>query len=233
MQQEGLSIDDSTLQSIPKNKPFISLFSGGKDSGLALSMACEVAQPMALIHCMDDERSIHHIQSKETIEQQASSLNIPVVFYNNHWTKWPKLIKLFQHYKQKGAEFVVYGDLFREDNAQLQITLCRSAGLIPCMPLWHIPYEILLNEMETRNITSIITVIKSSHIELHWLGKVFNRYAYENFSNLEIDAFGEYGEFHTTLINADIFKYPLKYQTREDDNGIINLEIINEVSNSE
>ena len=82
-----MPIDDSTLRSIPKIKPFISLFSGGKDSGLALSMACEIAQPMALIHCMEDEQSIHHKQSKEIIGQQASSLNIPLVFHDKHWTK--------------------------------------------------------------------------------------------------------------------------------------------------
>lgn len=121
---------------------------------------------------------------------------------------------------------MVYGDLFREDNAQLKITLCQSAGLIPCMPLWHTPYEILGEQMEERSLTSIITVIKSPYIDLHWLGKAFYRYAYKEFSDLEIDTFGEYGEFHTTLINADIFKYPLNYQTTEENNGIINLEII-------
>jgi len=213
-------IEKEKLRKMPIGEPFICMFSGGKDSGLALSMTINKGKPIALVHYIDEnsKESIFHKQKCEIIEAQATALNLPVVYqYNKWWVKWNKIVKMYMEYKKQGVKYVVFGDLVSEDNAKTQVTLCQSAGLIPCMPLWLLPYEILLDEIKERNIKSIITIINDPLIESKWLGKVFDRQAYECFKELGIDPFGENGEFHTTLVDADCFKSPLNYKIIAND----------------
>ena len=220
-------IGNEKLRHIPQGEPFICMFSGGKDSSLALSMACQFGKAVALIHCMNNEihKSIFHMQSEALVEAQALTMNIPIFYYYKHWTSWVNLVRIYRAYKNQGVKFVVFGDLFREDNAKLQATLCQSAGLIPCMPLWLLPHEKILQEIENRKIISIITVIESSHISNYWLGKVFDRTVYENFTKLDVDPFGEYGEYHTTTVDADIFKTPIKYKLNKINEKQIYLQL--------
>lgn len=42
---------------------------------------------------------------------------------------------------------------------------------------------------------------------------------------LDIDPFGENGEFHTTVVDGKIFKNPLKYSINTTENTSINLSI--------
>jgi hypothetical protein len=47
-------INDQELREFGDNAPFVCLFSGGKDSGLAISIAQDFARPMALIYYIGD-----------------------------------------------------------------------------------------------------------------------------------------------------------------------------------
>ena len=54
MEEEILNYEDEkVLTEIPKNKKGVALYSGGKDSGLALSIACESAEIVAMINCCE------------------------------------------------------------------------------------------------------------------------------------------------------------------------------------
>nr|WP_296461185.1 hypothetical protein [uncultured Acetatifactor sp.] len=214
--------DLNMLRYIPKNAPFVFMYSGGKDSGLALSIALEYGKPVSLLHCLENDESLFHEQKRDVMNAQASQLNIPIRYLEyKWWVRWDKIVKTYIEYKEKGVKYVVFGDLNSEGNMDVQIKLCRSAGVVPCFPLAFLPYDCLLDEIEKRNIESIITTINHSSIESKWLGKTFNREMYHCFEILGIDSFGEGGEFHTTLVNANCFKGPLKYEfTVVDDRKI-------------
>lgn len=225
---EKLHIIKNNIYKIPTNESFVSLFSGGKDSALALSIALETGNAIALIHYLDEDtdESIFHKQKRAIIEAQAKALGIPVIYqYRNWWARWNKLVKLYMDFKKRGVKYVVFGDLDANDNVKNQITLCRSAGLIPCLPLLKSPYDVLLNEIHERGIKCVISAIDSRLVDGSWLGKVFDRKAYEYFTEIGIDPFGENGEYHTTLVDADCFKHPLKYtiSTKKEDSIIIDL----------
>lgn len=202
------------LRNIPVEESFLCMFSGGKDCGLALSMALQNNRAVALIHCVNkDSTSLFHEQFEDVVQTQAAALNIPIIYKNfKWWVRWDKIVKMYKEYKEMGVKYVVFGDLRAEGNVDTQIKLCRSAGLIPCFPLYLLPYDYLINEMEKRNIQSVITTITHPAIGSEWLGRLFDRNAYEHFKEIGIDPFGENGEFHTTLINADFFDEPLKYE---------------------
>ena len=217
------------LRKIPENESFICMFSGGKDCGLALSMALQKGNAVELIHCLnkDNNTSLFHEQKADVVEAQAKALNIPIIYKNyKWWVRWDKIVQMYSKYKEQGIKYVVFGDLRAEGNVNTQIILCKSAGLVPCIPLYFLPYDFLISELEKRNIKSVITTITHPLINSDWLGKIFNRQAYEHFKNLGIDPFGENGEFHTTLINADCFNQPLQYQIIANDGKKIVIKII-------
>lgn len=205
------------LRYLPKGAKFVFMYSGGKDTGLALSMALEQGEAIELIHCVDETNgeSLFHEQQKEVMDEQARLLNVPIRYVSyKWWVRWDKLARLYKAYKKQGVEYVVFGDLNSEGNVDVQIKICQSAGITPCFPLYLIPYEQLMDELESRNIQSIITTINHPAISSRWLGKVFDRKTYKIFSEYGIDSFGEGGEFHTTLIAADCFRREMKYEVK-------------------
>lgn len=208
------------IRCIASGEPFICMFSGGKDCGLALSMALQNGTPAALLHFMNDqnEESMFHKQKTNIIEAQSMALNIPVIFQKyKWWVRWDKISKLYMDFRKQGVKYVVFGDLHIGKASRFQIQLCKSAGLIPCFPLYFLSYDILITEIEKRKIESIITIIDHPSIESKWLGKYFDRKAYDYFSKIDIDPFGEHGEYHTTLINADCFNRLIKYEIMSTD----------------
>ena len=208
-------VEEEKLRSLPENECFVCMFSGGKDSALALALAIKTGNLHELLHCtdMDTQQSVWHLQSLEVVKNQAEAISsrLKIITYSA-WEGRTKLVKLYQHYVTQGVKSIVFGDLYEEKQAKLQVALCLSAGLIPRMPLWRRPFEELLNLLEVHQICSIITCLESEKIDSKWLGKKFDRSMYEYFRKLGIDPFGEQGEFHTTLVNADYFKKPLLYK---------------------
>ena len=220
------------FDNIPKGEKFICLFSSGKDCNLALSIALQTAEAVALLHCVFDNDShepatyLNSEKKDKNIEKQAEVLEIPVDYCIGHWTKWNKLIKIYKKYIEQGVKYIVLGDLKSEISVDYQNKLCKSVGLIPFFPLYQKPYDIIMSEFENRNIEAIISVIRSDKIPNNWLGKIFNRETYDNFKLLNIDPMGENGEFHTTVLNSDCFKRRLNYKILGKDSRQIFIELL-------
>lgn len=203
-------INRENIRDIPANKKFVCLFSGGKDCGLALSLAQKCSEAMLLITCCDTNQSLFHEHDKELVELQAASLGIPVTFVEGHWKESEELIVELGKAKENGADFVLFGDIADEKNANRKIQLCNLVGLRPCMPLWGMPYEHLFTLLVEHEICSLITVTRPAIYDFS--GRIFDKDTYDCFCAMNINPFGEKGEFHSTLINADIFSFPINYK---------------------
>lgn len=202
------NLDD--IRHIPDKKKYVCLFSGGKDSGLALSLAQKHAEAMLLITCCDSNQSLFHQHDKEIVKLQGESLGIPVVFVEGHWKESEQLITELKKSKENGADFVLFGDIADVKNANRKIQLCNSVGLQPCMPLWGMSYDKLILSLIEHDIRSLITITRPGLY--HFSGKIFDKETYEHFLKMGINPFGEQGEFHSTLIDSDIFNFSINYK---------------------
>lgn len=71
----------------------------------------------------------------------------------------------------------------------------------------------LISDLEKFKIETVITTIDlRSGISEDWLGKNFDRNTYNEFKKLNIDPFGENGEFHTFVVNSGLFERKLQYK---------------------
>lgn len=82
-----------------------------------------------------------------------------------------------------------------------------------------------MRNINKHEIISIISRINIEKLDSKWLGVAFNQEVYQEFMKLDIDPFGENGEFHTTVVDGKIFKNPLKYSINTTENTSINLSI--------
>jgi diphthine-ammonia ligase len=205
---------ENSFINMPKGEPFICSFSGGKDSMIALSMACEKGELRGLIHWVDDDskESAFHFQDLSIIKEQAKCMDIPLtITYDLPWRNRLELLKTYQKFAQQGIKSIVFGDIYVEDSVKLQSILCKKAGLIPRYPIWGKSHSQLIEEICNRRIKPIITRINTSMLSKEWLGKTFDKNVYDALCSLGINPFGENGEFHTTVVEANIFKKDMAY----------------------
>ena len=169
-----------------------------------------------LLHCTDDSNnySRNSFQELQVIKHIAKAIDIPIVLYKPNWQN---LIELLKNYKSQGVNYVVFGDVRCESIAKTHIDICKCAGMIPCMPLWMRPYDEVFNEIENEGIKSVITEIRNPLKCKQYLGRIFDRDLYDHFKQVDIDCFGENGEFQSTTIYAKCFKNPfnVKYEIDE------------------
>lgn len=221
------SLVEKSFMEMPQDEPFICSFSGGKDSTIALSMACEKGEAKALIHWSNKEKttSIFHSQDLSIINCQAEHLNLPVIIANyTPWKHRVELLRIYKEFADKGIKSIVFGDIDEIDSAKMQYILCDMAGLIPRYPLWNKTSKELFMEMKFRRIKTVITRVNTAMLSSEWLGHVFDEKVYLTFCQMGIDPFGEKGEFHTTVVDADVFARPINYsimKNKDTENEII------------
>lgn len=204
--------DEEMLKIVPKNKKGVCLYSGGKDSGLALSIAYENSEIVALINCCEKKHPMFHQHNTDLMELQSESLGIPLIYSEGHWKESTEIENILNELKNKGVEFVVFGDICSIKNANRKIKLCEKVGLIPCMPLWNKTYEWLYLEMKKRKLKCLLSSVRPRIKDC--IGKILDDEVYEKFKNTEMNPFGEMGEFHSTLLDLDIFKFPIQYEIK-------------------
>lgn len=215
MKHNNFPISFEELSHVPKDEPFICMFSGGKDCSLALSIMQERNPVKGLLHCVSASKniSLFHLQSHKIVKTQAEAMGLPVnIIDYSALDRWPKLVNTYKQLAEQGIKSILFGDQFLEGHALLQINMCISAGLTPRMPLWHMPQSQIQKELKERKINCIITAIGTPLLSDSWLGKTFDDYAFEHFKSLGIDPLGENGEYHTTLVDADFLKKQLVYR---------------------
>lgn len=213
MQEEILNFEnEDILRTIPEGKSGVCLYSGGKDCGLALSMALEKSNIAALINCCEQEHPMFHQHDKDLMSLQSQALKIPIIYSNGHWKNSANIKEILKKFKQQGVEYILFGDICSTKNANRKLKLCEDISLIPCMPLWNLSYDNIYDEMKKRNLICLLSSVRPKIKE--YLGKIFDDEIYETFKKIGISPLGENGEFHSTLLNLDVFEFQIKYNIK-------------------
>lgn len=194
-------------------KPFITSWSGGKDSALAFYRAVQQGHvPIALFTMFeeDGERSKSHGLKKQILEAQAERMGLPLVIGQADWVGYEEeFIRHLQNFKEQGIEMGVYGDIDLQDHLDWVEKVSKQAELDVLHPLWQEARRSLLEELVEEEFKAVITVVDTARVGEEFLGRAFTRGLIEELEALGIDACGEEGEFHTTLVDGPIFVEPL------------------------
>jgi len=192
---------------------FITSFSGGKDSVLALYKAIKVGEAIGLIAMLEEEgkRSRSHGLPPELLQAQADSIGLPLFTAASSWADYEdNFIRLLVQAKDQGAEVLVTGDLDMPAHGCWHDKVTQIAGLKLGMPLWETNHRDTVEEfIQLGFITMIVTVNVSLGMKEDDLGRVLTLDYVKELEARGIDPCGEGGEFHTTVIDGPIFKKPI------------------------
>jgi uncharacterized protein (TIGR00290 family) len=218
-------------------KKAILLWSGGKDSALALyhvGKSHPGLHVVKLVTCLSqayDRVSMHGVR-RQLIEEQAQALGLPVAFVviphqddatcpmsdatpgttfppNDVYTA-AMLAALAQH-KAEGIEVVVFGDIFLEDLRAFRDRLLAQVGLEGCYPLWGRDSAELYDEFQVLGFQAITVCVDTQRLSEAHCGQ---RLTPGFLASLPegVDPCGERGEYHSFTFDGPPFRRPVSFR---------------------
>jgi diphthine-ammonia ligase len=196
------------------------LFSGGKDSTLAIHLAKKHHEISCLLSMKseNDESYMFHTPNIGITELQAESLDIPLLTGFTAGEKETELSDLKDLIENAvelfGIEGIVTGAVGSVYQASRVQKICAELGLWCFNPLWQFDQIELLEKLVREKYEIIISSIAAYPLDQTWLGRKIDSKAISELKVLQdkfkIHPAGEGGEFESLVLNAPMFKRKIK-----------------------
>jgi diphthine-ammonia ligase len=192
---------------------FAVMFSGGKDSMLALDRAVRagaVAPALLTLYDAASERVRFHGVPLAVMRAQAEALGLP----SRHYPTTPAtfeamFLTALAALRDDGSSGVIFGDIHLADVRAWYEERVRAAGLAHVEPLWGEAPGALVRAAVARGHRALITCVEEVTADPAWLGRVIDERLIAEFEQRGIDPCGERGEYHTLVTDGPLFRYPL------------------------
>ena len=192
------------------------LFSGGKDSNLALQYASEKEEVACLITLISENKESYmfHTPNIDVSALQAEALALPRVAKYTKGEKEKELEDLEDAISQAAKEYriegVVTGAVESVYQAERVQRICHRLGLWCFNPLWKHDQKALLETLLEKGFRVIISGVFAYPLDETWLGKQIDTKMIERLVELQgkygLSPSGEGGEIETTVLDAPLFK---------------------------
>lgn len=192
------------------------LFSGGKDSTLALHYAAEKEEVVCLITLVSQNRESYmfHTPNIDVTTLQAEALGLPQITKKTQGEKEKELSDLEDAIAQAARDYriegVVTGAIESVYQAERVQRICYRLGLWCFNPLWKHDQKALLEELIEKQFRVIISGIFAYPLDEKWLGKQIDTELIDRLVDLQqkygISPSGEGGEIETSVLEAPLFK---------------------------
>jgi diphthine-ammonia ligase len=196
------------------------LFSGGKDSTLALHMAAEKETVACLITVVsaNKESYMFHTPNINVTALQAEALGLPLVSVPTAGRKEEELADLEHAIAEAKSRYdiegVVTGAVESVYQASRVQRICNRLDLWQFNPIWKTDQKKLLETFLQKNFQVIISGVFAYPLDQKWLGKQISSQVIAKLVELQgkygISPSGEGGEIETTVLDAPMFKQKIQ-----------------------
>ena len=196
----------------------VALYSGGKDSSLALLYAVNQSWDVASLITVIPEREdswLFHVPNVEWVAIQAEAMGIPLVKVKARGDGEEELkdLKNFLYSLKRveeDLEGVVSGVVVSDYQRARIDRICEEIGLKSFFPLWHKDPELLLRECLHMGLEVVFVGLFAMGFNSSWLGRRLDERCVEDLKDLNrrygINMVGDGGEFETFVIDGPLFK---------------------------
>ena len=166
--------------------------------------------------------------SFKVIEQQAKALGVPHQFVKITDNRYDDIMGTLERlHKEEGVEAIVTGDIDNVHHRRVWKDACRKLDMKLIMPLWDRPLNLIpgsryrkriMNLELTTGVKAILSCVDQRYFDEKWLGRAIDEKCVEDLKSLVgpagkgIDVSGEPGEYHSTALDAPLFKEASKSQ---------------------
>ncbi len=193
------------------------LFSGGKDSTLALLRAREMGHEpryLATVHSANPESYMYHTPNIGLTVLQSRALGIDLVSKESKGEKEREVEDLKRLLSGLDVEGVVSGAVASRYQKERIERICSELGLESITPLWGEDPESLLKEMLSRGMKIMVTAVCAEGLGPSWLGRILDEDAVLELVDLGrrngIHLTGEGGEFETAVLDCPAFRMRIR-----------------------
>ena len=221
----------SSRSTLASHERYALMWSGGKDSALALMRARSRGLDVTrLLNIYDPatDRVRFHATRRELIQAQADAIGIPVVQYGVTWDGYePAFRALLAGLKAEGFTGVVFGDIHLADVRAWYEDRVRAAGLEHVEPIWGGPPADLVAEFVASGSRAVLTCVQLSKLDESWLGRIIDERFVAQIGATGIDPAGENGEYHSFTYAGPLFRVPVHWRPgpRRDEGDFAQLDL--------
>ena len=192
------------------------LFSGGKDSCLAMQKAMQQHEIACLINVISQNEASYmfHVPNIHIAKMQAQAIGLPLVQKTTKGIKEKELDDLKDELIEAKAKFQIEGIVTGAIKSVYQASriqkLCDELKLQCLNPLWQRDEIGILNELVKNKFKVIISGIFAFPLDKSFLGEMIDAEIIRKLEVLkekyQINPAGEGGEIETTVLDAPFFK---------------------------
>jgi len=192
------------------------LFSGGKDSTLALHKAAEKEEVTCLITLVSENKESYmfHTPNIDVTALQAEALGLPLIRKVTEGKPEEELKDLEAAIAQALKDFKIDGVVTGAVESVYQATriqqICNRLDVWCVNPLWKRNQKALLEETVAEGFKTLISGVFAYPLDKRWLGKQIDADLIEKLVALSqkygLSPSGEGGEMETTVLDAPLFK---------------------------
>ena len=192
------------------------MFSGGKDSTLALAKAKEKNEVVCLITLISENKESYmfHTVNVGLTTLQAEALDLPIIQRVTEGRKEEELEDLKKAMQEAKTTFnikgIVTGAIQSEYQAGRIRKICAELDLQCLNPLWKKDQKELLEEIVEEGYKAIISGVFAYPLDRSWLGREIDGEMIDRLVKLQekygISPAGEGGEIETTTLDAPPFR---------------------------
>lgn len=189
----------------------VSLFSGGKDSCMALYRALKFHNVKFLLSFVANPDSyMFHYPNIRLVEYSSASLGIPVVMKEVFGSEEDAIFDALSDLKKEGVEGVSCGAVRSNYQYSRIERICNKLDLMVYAPFWQTPHDALIAESIDAGFETLIVGVYADGLDESWLGRRLDYRALEDLKKLNVkfhvDIGGEGGEYETFVLDAPVFK---------------------------
>ena len=196
------------------------LFSGGKDSTMALYEALENGDDVKYllsVKSLNDESYMFHVPNIHITDLLAEALDISILSVETNGVKEEELQDLkfaFEKLKSFGIECIYTGALYSVYQKPRIEKLGREVGLKIISPYWHINELEYMRKIVSLGFKVVICGVAAWGLDKSWLGRIIDDKCIDDLVKLnekyKVNIAFEGGEAETLVIDGPIFKKSIK-----------------------
>jgi ABC transporter with metal-binding/Fe-S-binding domain ATP-binding protein len=201
------------------------LFSGGKDSTLALLVAKESHEIACLLTALPkrDDSYMFHVPNVRWTKLQGEAMGIQVKYFYTEGVKEEEVEDLKRALSKvkedHGIKGVVSGAIASTYQFERIKRICDELGLESITPLWKKSQDEIMEMVLDKEFEVIVVGVASEGLTKEWLGKRINKDMLERLNVLRkkhgIHIAGEGGEMETFVTDCPLFKKKVEITKNE------------------
>ncbi len=201
----------------PSSRNVVVLWTGGKDSALALHEVCATGGSVKTLVTFAPRRGTFRAHPVHVMRLQAKALGVRHRLFHLRPPYRAAYQRVFRRLLREGITAVVTGDIGQIGNCAHWVrSIAEPMGLEVITPLWHRSGTGILRRLRALEFDVVVSYVDTTRLSEDWVGRRLDWSAAKDldmaFRSRGIDPAGENGEYHTWVLDAPLFRTRLSLQ---------------------